>query len=73
MMEFVISNSICELQHAQEKEWTQMHNTEVPEERCMKGKQQKSSSENAASEGSSRQLDTFDLEKRRLKEIKRGN
>ena len=33
----------------------------------------KRGSENAASEGSSRQLDTFDLEKRRLKEIKRGN
>lgn len=39
----------------------------------MKGKQQKRGSENVASEGSSRKLDTFDLEKRQLKEFKRGN
>lgn len=43
-----------------------MHNTEIPKERRMKRKQQKKNSENAASEGSSRKLDTFDLEKGRL-------
>jgi len=38
-----------------------MHSTEISKERNMKGKQQKWGSENAASEGSSRKLGTFDL------------